>query len=68
MNITTLSQTLADAAGKAQKSQGLSSESFLISLAAYGTILLFSIGAFTFCKDWNPGTLYVPVNPNALRC
>ncbi|KAA8644652.1 uncharacterized protein ATNIH1004_008858 [Aspergillus tanneri] len=35
MNTTTLSSAVADAAGKAQKSQGLSAESFLMSLAVY---------------------------------
>ncbi|KAL4961370.1 putative DUF221 membrane protein [Aspergillus stella-maris] len=54
MNITTLSQTVADAAGKAQKSQGLSTESFVISLTVYGVILLFSIGGFAIYKDWKP--------------
>ncbi|KAL4935831.1 hypothetical protein BDV06DRAFT_217130 [Aspergillus oleicola] len=48
------SQTVADAAGKAQKSQGLSTESFVISLTVYGIILLFSIGGFAIYKDWKP--------------
>ncbi|KAL2783242.1 hypothetical protein BJX66DRAFT_349676 [Aspergillus keveii] len=51
MNSTILDSALADAAGKAQKSQGLSAESFFISLAVYGTILLCSFTIFTFCKD-----------------
>ncbi|KAL4862443.1 hypothetical protein BDV12DRAFT_190427 [Aspergillus spectabilis] len=51
MNTTTFNSAIADAAGKAQKSQGLSTESFLISLAVYGIIFLSSVAIFTICKD-----------------
>lgn len=53
MNFSDLNGTINDAAGKAQKKQGLSAETFLISLAVYGSIFLPAIYLFTFFKDSN---------------
>lgn len=53
MNVSDLNQTINDTAGKAQKKGGLSAESFLILLAAYGGIFLAAIYLFTFLKDSN---------------
>lgn len=53
MNVSDLNKTINDTAGKAQKKEGLSVESFLISLAAYGSIFLPAIYLFTFLKDSN---------------
>ena len=53
MNLSGLNGTINDAAGKAQKKQGLSAETFLVSLSVYGSIFLSAIYLFTFLKDGN---------------
>lgn len=53
MNLSDLNKTINDTAGKAQRKEGLSVESFLISLVAYGCIFLPAIYLFTFLKDSN---------------
>lgn len=53
MNLSDLNKTVNDAAGKAQKKEGLSIESFLISLVVYGSIFLPAVYLFTFLKDSN---------------
>ncbi|KAB8227890.1 putative DUF221 membrane protein [Aspergillus alliaceus] len=53
MDISTLNKTVNDAAGKAQKNEGLSALSFLISLAVYGSIFLPATYLFTILKDIN---------------
>ncbi|KAE8372671.1 hypothetical protein BDV26DRAFT_285761 [Aspergillus bertholletiae] len=51
MDISTLSKTVNDAAGKAQKNEGLSAQAFFISLAVYGSIFLPASYLFTVLKD-----------------
>ena len=53
MNLSGLNGTINDAAGKAQKKQGLSAETFLVSLSVYRSIFLSAIYLFTFLKDGN---------------
>lgn len=53
MNLSDLNRTVNDAAGKAQRKEGLSAESFFISLAIYGGIFPPAIYLFTFLKDSN---------------
>jgi hypothetical protein len=57
MNVSALVESLRDTAGKAQRSEGLSAQSFLVSLAVYGVILLVATGIFSFLKDRSYGVL-----------
>jgi hypothetical protein len=57
MNVSALVESLRDTAGKAQRSEGLSAQSFLISLAVYGVIFLVATGIFSFLKDRSYGVL-----------
>jgi hypothetical protein len=50
MDLSYLNQTVNAAAGKAQKSQGLSAQSVLASLAIYGSIYI-AVLIFEFIKD-----------------
>lgn len=51
MDLAALNETVNDAAGKAQKNEGLSTQSFLISLAVSGSIFIPVVYIFTFLKD-----------------
>ncbi|KAE8396957.1 hypothetical protein BDV37DRAFT_277282 [Aspergillus pseudonomiae] len=53
MDLAALNETVNDAAGKAQKNEGLSAQSFLISLAVSGSIFIPVVYIFTFLKDIN---------------
>jgi hypothetical protein len=57
MNVSALAESLRETAGKAQRSEGLSAQSFLISLAVYGAIFLVATGIFSFLKDRSYGVL-----------
>ena len=50
MALSDINQTLNDAAGKAQQSQGMSAETFLASLLASGAVALIGIVAFVALK------------------
>ncbi|KAE8410528.1 hypothetical protein BDV36DRAFT_307131 [Aspergillus pseudocaelatus] len=65
MDLAALNETVNDAAGKAQKNEGLSAQSFLISLAVSGSIFIPVVYIFTFLKDidhklFQPGCLADP--------
>ncbi|RAL06473.1 putative DUF221 membrane protein [Aspergillus homomorphus CBS 101889] len=51
MNLDAVNQTLNSIAGKAQKEQGLSAQSFLISLCLYGSLIIACTGLFTWLKN-----------------
>ncbi|PYH75622.1 DUF221 membrane protein [Aspergillus uvarum CBS 121591] len=51
MNLDVVNQTLNSIAGKAQKEQGLSAQSFLISVCLYGSLIIASAGLFTWLKN-----------------
>ena len=51
MDLAALNETVNDAAGKAQKNEGLSAQSFFISLAVSGSIFIPVMYVFTFLKD-----------------
>lgn len=53
MDLSDLNRAINDAAGKAQKKEGLSAETFFISLVVYGSTFLPAIYLFTFLKDSN---------------
>lgn len=53
MNLSDLNSTMNNAAGKAQRKEGLSAESFLISFIVYISIFLPAVYLFTFLKDNN---------------
>lgn len=53
MDIAALNETVNDAAGKAHKNEGLSAQSFLISLAVSAGIFTPVVYIFTFLKDIN---------------
>ncbi|KAB8242965.1 hypothetical protein BDV35DRAFT_399650 [Aspergillus flavus] len=53
MDLFIINETVSNAAGKAQRQEGISAQSFLISLAVYGGIFLPAVFLFTFLKDIN---------------
>lgn len=59
MDLFIINETVSNAAGKAQRQEGISAQSFLISLAVYGGIFLPAVFLFTFLKDINQRMLYV---------
>jgi hypothetical protein len=59
MNISTVNETIAHAAGKAQRERGLSFQSFLLTLLVYGSIFILSVCLFSYLKDKNLNLLCV---------
>ena len=59
MNLDAVNQTLNSIAGKAQREQGLSAQSFLISLCLYSSLIIACTGLFTWLKNVSYAILYV---------
>ncbi|RDH26183.1 hypothetical protein BDQ94DRAFT_176579 [Aspergillus welwitschiae] len=51
MDLDAVNQTFDHLAGKAQQEEGLSAQSFLISLGVYGGLLIPCVGLFTWLKN-----------------
>lgn len=59
MDLDAVNQTFDHLAGKAQQEEGLSAQSFLISLGVYGGLLIPCVGLFTWLKNVSHAVLYV---------
>jgi hypothetical protein len=59
MNISTINETLAHAAGKAQRERGLSFQSFLLTVLVYGSVFILSVCLFSYLKVRNLSLLCV---------